>query len=230
MNLPSLVESFTSSLGIATEVSSIGIATLLSCARTALPQQSTPPGRLESTGSYVVDDRASAKWNRPPVRYDAKVCTGRKQADVAVLIYDPVLESEGNKRLTEFLGAHDPVEYSHILVNVIREASWGYVNYRIADVIRVDGFPIKADGFRYDDASFLEVRKTQEWQPSSSSYRAMLVENGLLERVQRGELHEVWIWGAGGMHIDEFAMNVKDRYERFGPTDNLWLYRPYDIP
>jgi hypothetical protein len=32
------------------------------------------------------------------------------------------------------------------------------------------------------------------------------------------------------MHFDEFAGWVKDRYTRFGPTDNEWLYRPYDIP
>lgn len=189
-----------------------------------------PVGERDHTGSYVVADRAAAKWTRPPVVYDARVATGRKRSNVAVLIYDPILESEGGKRLTEWLDGRDPVEYSRILANVVREASWGYVNYEIVDVIRVDGFPIKQDGFRYDDASFLEVRRTQQWQPSTSSYRAMLEENGLLGRVQRGELNEVWVWGAGGMHFDEFAMFIPNRYARFGPTDNGWLYRPYDIP
>ncbi len=189
-----------------------------------------PTGLQESTGSFVVEDRGAAYWTRPEVVYDERLCTGRKQSNVAVLIYDPVLESEGGPRLTEWLKAKDPVEYSHILANVIREASWGYVNYEIVDVIRVDGFPIKVDGFRYSDESFLEVRKTQQWQPATSSYRAMLEENGLLERVRKGELHEVWVWGAGGMHFDEFAGYIPNRYARFGPTDNPWLYRPYDIP
>lgn len=58
----------------------------------------------------------------------------------------------------------------------------------------------------------------------------MLEENGLLARVQSGEIREVWVWGAGGMHFDEFAMHLPNRYARFGPTENLWLYRPYDIP
>jgi len=190
----------------------------------------TPTGRLDSTGSYVVEERAPASFVRPKVVADERVCGGRKKARVAVLIYDPVLKCEGGKRVTEWLNAADPVEYSHVMADVVRQASWGYINYEIADVIRVDAFPIKVDGFRYTDQTFVEVRKTQEWQPSSSSYRKMLEENGLLERVQRGDIHEVWVWGCGGMHFDEFAMYIPNRYARFGPTDNLWLYRPYDIP
>jgi hypothetical protein len=189
-----------------------------------------PVGAQDHTGSFIVEDRTTAAFKRPPVVYDERVCTGRKRSNVVVLIYDPILESEGGKRLTEWLNARDPVEYSHILANVIREASWGYVNYDIVQVIRVDGYPIKQDGFRYTDDSFLEVRRTQNWQPSTSSYRKMLEENGLLERVQRGEINEVWVWGAGGMHFDEFAMFIPNRYARYGPTDNGWLYRPYDIP
>jgi hypothetical protein len=223
---------------LASFVGSVGIVGLAvaGCAdpRATPSWKSLPPveptGKLDSTGSFVVEERGAAKWTRPPVVYDERACTGRKRSGVVVLIYDPILESEGGKRMTEFLNARDPVEYSHVLADVIREASWGYVNYEILDVIRVDGFPIKQDGFRYTDESFLEVRKTQQWQPSTSSYRKMLEENGLLERVQTGEVREVWVWGCGGMHFDEFAMYIPNRYARFGPTDNGWLYRPYDIP
>jgi hypothetical protein len=147
-----------------------------------------------------------------------------------VLIYNPVLESEGGKTLIEHLKANDPREYSHILVNVIREASWGYINYEIVDIIEVDTYPKKVDGFRYTDESFLEVRKTQKWQPATSSYRLMFEENGLLERFQKEGITELWVWGAGGMHMDEFAGYIPNRYARYGPTDNPWLYRPYDIP
>ena len=189
-----------------------------------------PRGELESTGSHTIKDRAAAGWTKPPFVYNAEAATGRKLSRVAVVIYDPILESQGGKRLTEHLKANDPVEYSRILANVIREASWGYVNYEIVDFIQVDGFPVKADGFRYTDESFLEVRKTEKWQPSTSSYRGFFEENKLLDRFKTGELNELWVWGAGGMHMDEFAMFIPNRYARFGPTDNPWLYRPYDIP
>lgn len=209
---------------------------LAAIAVTCVDPQSRPAppaeaGReLAHTGSYVVRDRAHAEWRRPAFEYNASAATGRKRAKVVVVIYNPVLEAEGGKTLIEHLKANDPREFSHILANVVREASWGYINYEIVDVIEVDGYPKKVDGFRYDDASFMEVRKTQKWQPAPASYRAIFEENGLLDRFRREAITEMWLWGAGGMHFDEFAGFIPNRDARFGPTDNPWLYRPYDIP
>jgi hypothetical protein len=195
----------------------------------ALPEVK-PEGERTHTGSYTLKDREKVRWERPPFKYNEQVATGRKHAKVVVLIYNPVLESEGGKTLIDYVKGNDPREYSYILANVIREASWGYINYEIVDIIEVDGFPRKVDGFRYTDESFLEVRKTQKWQPATSSYRGMFEDNHLLERFQREGITELWVWGAGGMHMDEFAMYIPNRYARYGPTDNEWLYRPYDIP
>lgn len=189
-----------------------------------------PAGIEAHTGSFVVKEPGEAEWKRPGFTYDAKVATGRKRARVVVVVYNPVLEREGGKTLIEHIGANDPVEYSHVLVNVIREASWGYVNYEIVDIITVDGYPVKVDGFRYTDETFLSVRKTQKWQPSPSSYRKIFEENHLIERCRREQISEIWLWGASGMHFDEFAMYIPKRYARFAPTDNPWFYRPYDIP
>lgn len=195
----------------------------------SLPQRQ-PDGVVANTGAYIIGKAQKTTWQRPPLRYDAAVATGRKTAKVVVLIYNPVLETEGGKTLIQHVGGNDPRHYSRILVDVVRQASWGYVNYEIVDVIEVDGYPEKVDGFRYDDATFLAARKKQEWQPATSSYRALLVANGLVERCQKEAITEVWLWGASGMHFDEFAGFIPNRYARFGPTDNPWLYRPYDIP
>jgi hypothetical protein len=195
----------------------------------ALPEVA-PEGEKCDTGSFLVADRAAAKFARPKVVDDPRVTTGRKKSRVAVLIYDPVLECEGGKRMIDYTAGVDPVECSHILADVVREASWGYLTYEIAEVIVVDGYPTKVDGFKYTDETFLVARDKQEWQPSGASYRAMLEENGLLAKVQSRAIDEVWVWGCGGMHMDEFAMYIPNRAARFGPTDNAWLYRPYDIP
>jgi hypothetical protein len=206
------------------------------CLSAAAFAQEKPPrpagaaGALAHTGSYIVAKNQAGRWTRPVFRYDQKVATGRKHAKVVVVIYDPVLPSIGGARLTEHVKANDPVHFSHILADVIRQASWGYIDYEIVDFLRVDGFPRKVDGFRYDDKTYLAARNKNEWQPSPSSYRAILEENGLVARCKREGITEVWLWGASGMHLDEFAGWVKDRYLRFGPTDNPWLYRPYDIP
>ncbi|HEY3268388.1 MAG TPA: hypothetical protein VGM37_15825 [Armatimonadota bacterium] len=189
-----------------------------------------PAGELQHTGSYTVEHPERQGWKKPKFVYNAQAATGRKEAKVIVLIYDPKLPSEGGKRLTEFVKANDPVEYSHILVDAVRQASWGYINYKIVDIIRVDGFPRKVDGFLYTPESFLEVRKTQNWQPSTSSYRGFFVDNNLLNRVKKENITELWVWGASGMHFDEFAMYIPNRYARYAPTDNEWFYRPYDIP
>jgi len=195
----------------------------------ALPDREEDGTRAE-TGAYVIEKGQRTDWQRPAFRYDPSVATGRKRAKVVVLIYNPVLEAEGGKTLVQHVGGNDPRHFSAILVDVIRQASWGYVNYEIVDVLEVDGYPRKVDGFRYDDASFLAARKAQAWQPATSSYRALLEENGLTRRCQEEGITEVWLWGASGMHFDEFAGFIPKRAARFGPTDNPWLYRPYDIP
>jgi hypothetical protein len=188
-----------------------------------------PVGDLESTGSYVTDP-AKTPWTKPKFVYNGKAATGRKEAKVIVLIYNPVLDKSTGETLIQRLKANDPVEYSHILVDTIREASWGYINYKIVDVITVDGYSLKTDGFRYTNDTFLADRKTQKWQPATSSYRAFFEENKILERCKKENITELWVWGASGMAWDEYAGYIPNRYARFGPTDNPWFYRPYDIP
>ena len=195
----------------------------------SLPE-AKPIGQRAHTGAFTLPDRQKLDWQRPKFAYNERTATGRKHAKVIVLIYNPVLEKHGGKTLIEHAKAVDPREYSHILTGVIREASWGYINYEIVDTIEIDGYPAKTDGFQYDDDSFLEARRTQKWQPAPSSYRKMFEDNKLLDRCRREQITELWVWGASGMHIDEFAGYIPNRYARFGPTDNPWLYRPYDIP
>jgi hypothetical protein len=188
-----------------------------------------PVGEMQSTGSHIVAVSEVEKWRPPTFRYLQRAATGRKNSKVIVIIYNPTIRSS-NARLIDVLKANDPVQYSMILRDVIREASWGYMNYEIVDIIEVDGFTKKVDGFRYTGESFMKARADQNWQPSTTSYRAVLEENNLMRRIRSEKISEVWLWGAGGMHWDEFAMHIPNRYARFAPTDNPWFYRPYDIP
>lgn len=201
---------------------------LLLCPPQDPPKPPGAEGHLAHTGSWVVEKGAPTQWRKPPFRFDPAVASGHKHAKVVVVVYDPKLPD--GKHLIEHVRGNDPVHYSRILVDVIRQASWGYLDYEIVDVLRLETFPEKVDGFRYTGASYLAARAKNDWQPSTSSYAKILRENGLVERARKEGITEVWVWGASGMHFDEFAGYVKDRYQRFGPTDNEWLYRPYDIP
>jgi hypothetical protein len=189
-----------------------------------------PQGEKQPQGCYTVADPREAGWKRPPFRYDPQVATGRKLAKVIVLIYNPIFQGEGGKSIIDFYQWNDPVEYSHVLVDVIRQASWGYINYEIVDIITVNDFPTRLDGTRYTEETYQEAKRTNQWFPVFSSYRKFFEDNHLLERCQKEKITELWVWGAPGFHIDEFAGYIPNRYARFGPTDNPWLYRPYDIP
>ena len=192
-----------------------------------------PTGEKQHTGAYTVENREKLEWKRPEFKYDEKAATGRKHAKVIVLIYNPKLPSEGGKTLVEYVHGADSREYSHILADVVQQASWGYINYDIVDIIEVDGFPKKVDGFQYTPETYLAARNAKpesKWQPATSSYRGFFVDNNLLERFKKENITELWVWGASGMHFDEFAFYIPNRYARYGPTDNEWLYRPYDIP
>jgi hypothetical protein len=189
-----------------------------------------PQGELQPQGCYTVADPQRAGWQRPPFRYDPAVATGRKLAKVLVLIYNPIFQGEGGQSIIDFYHWNDPVEYSHILANVIREASWGYINYELVDILTVPDFPTRLDGTRYTEETYKEAKRTNQWYPIPSSYRRFFEDNHLLERCREEQITELWVWGAPGFHIDEFAGYIPNRYARFGPTDNPWLYRPYDIP
>jgi hypothetical protein len=192
-----------------------------------------PQGRLTDIGGYTVKDPANANWQPPKFAYDADLATKPKLAKVIVLVYNPKLKSQGGKTLIEHVKGSDPRKCSHILADTIHTASGGYVTYQIVDVIEVDGYSEKADGFRYTEETYLAARKNPDklaHRPDRSSYRKIFEENKLTDRVRNEGVTEIWLWGAGWFGYDELAMYIPKRYARFAPTSNAWFYRPYEIP
>ena len=192
-----------------------------------------PEGKLSDIGGYTVPDPTKTSWKPPKFTYNADLATKPKLARVIVVIYNPKLKSQGGKPLVEYLKGTDPRKASHILADTIHVASGGYITYQIVDVIEIDGYSEKIDGFRYTEQSYLAARKNPDklaHQPDRSSYRKIFEENNLTDRVKSQGVTEIWLWGAGWFGYDELAMYIPNRYARFAPTDNPWFYRPYDIP
>ncbi len=155
----------------------------------------------------------------------------RKTNHLIVVNYDPLLGSRGGTNLQRFMRWNDPRPMTTNLIRYIREASGGYANYHLVEWIDVDAFPLKRDGFRYTETSFLEMWKDKKDGASAGrvSYAAIFKELNLAERVQKYGVSEIWIWGAPYFGTDEYAMKIPgDRV--FYRTDNPWFYRPYDIP
>jgi len=155
----------------------------------------------------------------------------RRTINLLVINYDPILSGHGGARLSRHFKWNNPRPMTTNLIRHIRESSGGFANYRLVEWIDVDAYPLKRDGFRYDEQSFLSMWKDKKTahKPDGVSYAAIFKEHNLVERVQKEDIHDIWIWGAPYFGTDEYAMKIPGD-QNFYPTDNPWFYRPYDIP
>lgn len=113
---------------------------------------------------------------------------------VSLIIYDPTIPSEGNRRLSQVLGWNDSDWLVRELISDLREVSHGYARYEIRERILVDAFPIKKDGFRYTAESFLRAWRSRSGfhMPDDVDYHQILADHGLIEKVRQEQIDEVW--------------------------------------
>jgi len=138
---------------------------------------------------------------------------------VLLLIYDPLIESEGQKRLHQVNGWNDPEALTRTYIEDLRECSGGFVRYRIVERLLLDAYPVKKDGFRYTDESFLAcLREGKAWhQPDAIDYHALIREFGLARRINRREIDEVWIHAMPYAGLWESTMAGTGAYECNSP-------------
>jgi Tol biopolymer transport system component len=112
----------------------------------------------------------------------------------ALLInFDPIIESRSNRRLHTVGGWNDPTSLTNGYISDFQTYSHGILQYRLARVVNADVFPIKEDGFRYSDDSYLQCLSTWSgWhQPDLSDYKAKCRDYDLARKVDSGEIDEV---------------------------------------
>lgn len=115
---------------------------------------------------------------------------------VLVITHNPVLHTQGNRTLKEHFNWQDPHHLAQGYINDIREISFGYANYEIIEHLTVDAYPLKRDGFRYTEQSYLEAWRTHSFHdPDGVDYLELVREFRLIERVDSGEIDEVWLFG-----------------------------------
>ena len=108
-------------------------------------------------------------------------------------------------RISRYLNWYNPAWTVAQHISDLRYASHGYANYVVAQNIDVDDFarwPVKQDGFRYDEATYLNAWRTRHQdggaafhQPDAINYYALMDEFRIMERVASGEIDEVWHLG-----------------------------------
>jgi hypothetical protein len=116
---------------------------------------------------------------------------------VSLVTFDPVLPSEGGRRLRQTLGWNDPERLVEACREDLRQVSFGYLNYQITEQILVDDFPVKEDGFVYRAEDYLQSWQARAGfhQPDTVDYRQILDRYNLIAKVSRGEIDEVWLMG-----------------------------------
>ncbi len=116
---------------------------------------------------------------------------------VLLIIFDPVIDSEGGRKLTQVLGWGDADDLCQEYIADLRECSDGFVEYQIVGRMEVDAWPVKETGLRYDDETFLRNwRSRSGWlEPDTADYEAIIADFDLLQRVSSGQIDEVWMFG-----------------------------------
>ncbi len=125
---------------------------------------------------------------------------------VLVLIYNPVIESKGNKRLTEVYHWNNPDKLIEQYIADVNTASHGIVEYKVVDKKVIDEFPVHVDGFRYDDDSFMNAWATKKFHDAGGDYKKIIADYNIAARVEKKEIDEVWLFGAPGFSWWESIM------------------------
>jgi hypothetical protein len=116
---------------------------------------------------------------------------------VLVITFNPVIRAEGDRKLTEVMGWRNVDQLCQDYISDLQQTSSGFLNYEIVQKIESDLWPVKKDGFRYGEASFLRHwRGRGNWhQPDAVDYQPILDDYDLLQRVDSGLIDEVWLFG-----------------------------------
>lgn len=133
---------------------------------------------------------------------------------VMVINYDPIIKSEGNRRLHEVCKWNDPHVLAKGYANDLKECSGRYANFQIVEWVDADFFPAKLDGFQYTVESYMECyRKWSGWhEPDGVDYKAIIADYKLDKRVENGEIDEVWLFGAPFLGFWESTMAGEGSY------------------
>jgi len=112
---------------------------------------------------------------------------------VLSLVYDPVVDGQG-RRLSAAMGWNDPAQLTSRLISDFRTASHGVANYQLVETVLRDWSP--QNGGQYTYQTYLEDYQGGTCRFSfPAPYETIISENNLAQRVQTGEIDEVWMWG-----------------------------------
>ena len=114
---------------------------------------------------------------------------------VLLLIFDPTVP--GGQRLTQYFGWSDPDALSTAQKSWFETTSYGRMRYTIAQRQLVNDIPRKEDGFDYTVDSYLACMNGTGpcHSPDGVDYAWVVQQFGICDKVNAGQIDEVWMWG-----------------------------------
>ncbi|OGD74771.1 hypothetical protein A3A84_03680 [Candidatus Collierbacteria bacterium RIFCSPLOWO2_01_FULL_50_23] len=115
---------------------------------------------------------------------------------VLLVIYNPRIKGNGNRRLIEVTGWNDPDLLTASYIKDLRDASHGYANFEIVERLEVDRFPVNADGFVYDGDEYIHCLRSRGGfhKPDGTDYHRILADFDVINRINRRQIDEVWLF------------------------------------
>ncbi len=138
---------------------------------------------------------------------------------IMLLIFDPIIQSRGNKTLVAVEGWNSPLELSRQYAMTLQETSGGYVNYVTMVVIEVDGYPVKSNGHIFTDEEYLQCLGNSSGPNCSLiiDYNLLLQDFGVCDLVNKNRISELWLWGGPWMGFYEAVQAGPDAISTNGP-------------
>jgi hypothetical protein len=133
---------------------------------------------------------------------------------VYLVIYDPILESQGSIRLHSYFeaqgelsaGTLDPVGLSVQLKDHLEAKSHGKAKYQIVGQSIRDEWPMHVGGARYTDSTYISEYTADTYTKGNGDYNAIISDLGIVQKINSGEIDEVWLWGGPGFGWNESIM------------------------
>ena len=132
-----------------------------------------------------------------PAPNDPNVPAQVTTSKILVIVFDPIVDVQNNKKLSESLGWNRPEDLASEFISEIAQDSHEMAHFQVIERIDVSSFPAKVDGFQYTPEGYLDVLRgrSPHYQPQEVDYYAILDEFDLLGRVAKNEFDEVWTFG-----------------------------------
>ncbi len=145
---------------------------------------------------------------------------GALQVKVFLLIFNPIIESNGGQKLTEIKGWYDPEILTQSYIQDIKDVSGSFVDYKIEEKIEIDDIPKKEDGFDYTDEIYLECTNNPSscHSPDWVDYHSILNDYNICNKLNNGKIDELWIWGGPWFGYYEARMAGTGSWYTNGPV------------